>query len=105
MTLARLMADRRPESGITTAGLPPPLASAAGAINAGLNTLVDLAAFSQRSVALGTRWDFAKNTALKVQYDRLDLDATSSGRLGNVQRGFQPGGTVNVFSVAVDFVF
>ena len=46
-----------------------------------------------------------RNAALKLQYDRLNLDAGSSGRLGNVHPAFQPGGTVNVFSVAVDFVF
>jgi hypothetical protein len=47
----------------------------------------------------------ARNVAAKLQYDRINLDSWSSGRLANVQPNFRPGGTVNVFSIAVDFVF
>ena len=105
LTLARLKPDRGAEPGITAAGLPPPLAATATALNTGLNTAIAGATFGQRSLAAGLRWDFMKNTSLKLQYDRVNLDAGSSGRLGNVQPGFQSGGNVHVFSVAVDFVF
>ena len=105
VTVARLTAERSSEPGIATAGLPPGLAAGAAAINGGLGQVVAGTTFAQRSIALGVRWDVARNTALKVQYDRLKLDADSSGRLLNVQPNFQRGGTVNVFSVAVDFVF
>lgn len=105
VTLARLRAETRSEAGISTAGLPPPLAAMAGTLNTGLNTLLAGATFAQRSVSAGARWDFMRNAALKVQYDRIDLDAGSSGRLGNVQPGFAFGRQLNVFSVALDFVF
>lgn len=105
VTLARLKAEKRSEAGISTAGLPPALAAAATGLSTGLNAAIAGATFAQRSVAAGVRWDFMKNAALKLQYDRLNLDAGSSGRLGNVQPNFQSGGTVNVISVAVDFVF
>jgi len=56
-------------------------------------------------VSLGVRWDFAPSRSLKLQYDHLDLDDGSRGILTNTQSGFEPGGTVNVFSVALDFLF
>lgn len=59
----------------------------------------------QQNVSAGVRWDFYKNFDLKLQYEHINLDAGSSGTLINPQPGFQPGGRVNVFSVAVDFVF
>jgi hypothetical protein len=51
------------------------------------------------------RWDFNKTAALKLQYDRVDIDAGSIGTFGNVQPGFQPGGRVGITSATVDFVF
>jgi len=59
----------------------------------------------QHTISIGTRWDFAKNAALKVQYDHVDLDAGSTGTFGNIQPGFQPGSRVGIFSAVVDFVF
>lgn len=73
-------------------------------VNAALNHLIGSAA-QQKSLAVGARQDFARNKALKVQYDRLDPDAGSQGVMDNAQPGFEPGGSVNVFSVALDFVF
>lgn len=104
LTLAQVQPDRRIEPGISTAGLGPFAANAA-ILNGGLTAIINAFAFSQKSVSLGTRWDFMKNTDLKLQYDRVKAGPASSGRMGNVQPGFQPGGTDNVFSVAVDFVF
>ena len=37
--------------------------------------------------------------------DHMRLGPGSQGTLINAQPGFRPGGTVNLFSVAVDFVF
>jgi hypothetical protein len=59
----------------------------------------------QNTFSAGVRWDFYKNAALKLQYDRVDIDPGSRGTFGNVQPGFQPGGQVQLFSAAVDFVF
>jgi hypothetical protein len=56
-------------------------------------------------LSIGARWDVLRNAALKLQYDHTRIGAGSSGVLANLQPGFQPGGTVNVISVSVDFVF
>ena len=58
----------------------------------------------QRSMSVGARWDFMKNIALKVQYDHTRIGAGSSGTLTNIQPGFVSGGTLNLFSIAIDFV-
>ena len=105
VTVAQINSDRITEPGISTAGLPPSLANAATDLNTGLDRLIKEFAWSQKSVSIGTRWDFMRNTAFKLQYDRVELGSFSSGWLGNVQPGFQPGGKVDVFSLAVDFVF
>jgi hypothetical protein len=46
-----------------------------------------------------------KNVDLKLQYDHTDLGAGSPGTLLNIQPGFRPGGTVNLVSIAVDFLW
>lgn len=56
----------------------------------------------QKSVAVGTRWDFARNFALKAQVERLR--PTGDAYFVQVQPGFA-GRSVNVFSIAVDTVF
>jgi len=59
----------------------------------------------QKNISAGVRWDFYRDFDLKLQYEHIDLDAGSAGTLSNIQPGFQPGGTVNVTSMVVDFVF
>lgn len=59
----------------------------------------------QNTLSVGGRWDFARNVDLKMQYDHVRIGAASPGTLVNLQPGFQPGGHVNLFSIAVDFVF
>jgi hypothetical protein len=84
--------------------LPPALRPTVAQMNA----LLDLqlgAAPEQATLSVGARWDFLRNAALKVQYDHVRLEEGSRGTFGNIQPGFQPGGTVRLFSVAVDFVF
>jgi hypothetical protein len=75
----------------------------AAPLNAALNGLLKPATGTTQSI--GGRWDFKRNAALKLQYDRVNLDARSSGSLLNIQSGYQPGGTFHVVSAAVDFVF
>ena len=97
-TYARTRADIPSEP-----GLPLP---AAAPLNAGLNGALNSSfSGSQATLTLGVRWDLRENMALKAQYDRIDLGANSAGRLVNVQPGFARGSTVNLFSVALDFVF
>lgn len=104
LTVANVESNLQVEPGISTAGLPPPLAAAAAGLNAGLNSIFLALAPAQSSAAVGARWDLWKNTDFKVQYDRIRFHQNSNGRLGNLQPGFQPD-DVNVFSVAMDFVF
>jgi hypothetical protein len=78
--------------------------AAAGGLNAALNQMLAITPV-QNTIAVGGRWDVAKNAAVKLQYDHVDIRAGSLGPLVNPQPGFQPGGKVNVVSIALDFVF
>jgi hypothetical protein len=91
------------DAGLTVSALPAFLAGSATALNAGLNAALRTIAV-QRTTSAGVRWDFAKNVDLKVQYDYIRLGAGSPGALSNLQPGFQPGGTVSLFSAVIDFV-
>jgi Gram-negative porin len=76
-------------------GFPPP--SSEG---------IRLAKRSQSTVSLGVRWDFMKNTDLKLQYDQVKLSDNSNGFLANVPRNvILYGTTFHVISAVVDFVF
>lgn len=55
------------------------------------------------TVSVGVRWDFMKNTALKLQYDRTTLDSGSVGMFKKVSGTLDE--NFNVFTAAVDFVF
>ncbi|MGA8262277.1 MAG: hypothetical protein WB783_18885 [Arenicellales bacterium] len=104
-TLAGVALDSASSTpGLSAAGLPSPLAATARGLDTGLNQLLAMQA-TQTSLSLGTRWDFARNMDLKAQFDYLDLGAGSAGVLTNVQPGFRPGGSVSLFSIALDFVF
>ena len=104
VTYAHESAASNSDPGLTLTGLPPGAAGFAAGLNAGLNAILQ-AIPTQRTVSLGARWDFAKNIDLKVQFDHTRLGADSDGTLINIQPGFQPGGTVNLFSATLDFVF
>lgn len=93
------------DPGVPNTGLSAPAAAQATRLNTSLNDLQRAEAAQQQRISLGIRWDFAPNKSLKLQYDHVNLDNGSAGFLTNVQPGFEPGGTFNVFSVAVDFVF
>lgn len=103
-TLTPYVAYAKTRSDVAT---EPGVASpAAAALNAGLNAaLNNQFNGSQSTWTVGTRWDFYKNMALKVQYDHIDTGSNSAGRLANVAPAFQRGSSVNLFSAALDFVF
>ncbi len=92
------------DPGLDVSSLPPDLAAQAGALNAGLNAALG-AAVSQRTIAVGARWDFRRNMDAKLQIDRGHIGAGSPGLLTNLQPGFQRGGAVSLVSATVDFVF
>ena len=105
LTLAEVNGDTPDEPGLATNGMPSPLAAQVNTLNQGLNALLFQASAAQKSITAGIRWDFRPGAALKLQYQYIDMDNKSAGRLGNIQPGFSPGGTVNVFSTSIDFVF
>jgi len=105
LTLSRAVAATPSEPGISTAGLPPQLAVATAGLNAGLAAALNAFTRSQQTTSAGIRWDFMRNMALKLQFERLNTLAGSTGFLANVQPGFRPGEHLNVFSATIDFVF
>jgi hypothetical protein len=46
-----------------------------------------------------------KNIDLKLQFDHINLGKGSAGTLINIEPGFQRGGTVNLLSISMDFVW
>lgn len=57
----------------------------------------------QQTSTVGLRWDFARNFDLKVQFDFVHGDPTSTMLYSNARSGWD--GRTTVFSFAVDFVF
>lgn len=83
--------------------LPYVLFSKAGPAN-------NSAATKQKTTAIGLRWDAFSSAALKFQFERVDTDGTSGYSFATPGTTPVGGGTpitkpVNVFSVALDFVF
>jgi hypothetical protein len=105
LTYSRAKADSNTsDPGLSLSGLPPNLAGAAAGLNSALNSFLGTLA-SQKTISLGFRWDVMKHVDLKVQYDHIDLGAGSAGTLINVQPDFQRGGSLNVASIAIDFIW
>lgn len=92
------------DPGITAA---PPIGGLdllAGALNGGLNQALAEAPI-QKTWAVGVRWDFAKNAALKLQYNYSRMGDNSPGNLDHQSPQFEPGENYEVFSATIDFVF
>lgn len=95
------------DAGITAvpAGAPFATISAnAALLNANLNEQLAGAPI-QKTVSVGLRWDFARNAALKLQYDYSRIGDGSPGTLDHQLPGFVPGGSFSVVSATLDFVF
>jgi hypothetical protein len=101
---AETKANKISDPGLSLAGLPPAQVRPAMSLNAGLNELLSTNPV-QSTDSVGARWDFIKNFDLKLQFDRTRLGAGSSGTFINIQPGFRLGGTVDLFSAVVDFVW
>jgi hypothetical protein len=101
---ARKVESNRSDPGLTVTDLPPPQAIAAAELNAILNAQLASIAI-QRTTSTGVRWDFIKDLDFKLQVDHTRNGAGSPGILHDLQPGFKPGGTVNLISAALDFVF
>jgi hypothetical protein len=92
------------DPGLDVSELPPFLQGPAAGLNAGLNAILATAAV-QNTISIGSRWDLMKNIDLKLQYDHIDLGKGSASSLINVQPDFRLGGTLNLLSIAIDFVW
>jgi hypothetical protein len=104
LTLSAVTTSPTSVAGVDASALPANLAATAAALNAGLNQALGQRP-TQRTLAAGARWDFARDLDLKLQIDHTRLGPGSPGDLINVQPGFRYGGTVNLFSAAIDFVY
>jgi hypothetical protein len=104
-THAAIRADSNTsDPGLNAAVLPPSVAATATGLDAALKSILGSTA-EQRTDSLGLRWDSMRNFALTVQFDRMELGAGSPGFLVNLQPGFQPGGSVNIVTAVIDFVW
>ena len=66
----------------------------------------DIPAFiDQRTSTLGLRWDFARHVDAKLQLDHTVLHGGLNSTFVNPQPGFDPAGSVNILTLAVDFVW
>lgn len=59
----------------------------------------------QQTLTLGLRWDAMRNTALKLQFDRVRNADGALGTLAAPRPGFERGGRYSVWTATVDFVF
>lgn len=59
----------------------------------------------QRTAMLGVRWDFARNTALKLQWDHIRADPTSLFPYRADPATGRWSGRMNVFALTLDYIF
>lgn len=85
-----------------SSGLPD-FVPAFAEINAGLTGALARTHTNQHTVSLGSRWDFRRNMALKAQVDMIRGKPDSIFLYPNNDAEFN--GKLNVFSLALDFVF
>ena len=82
--------------------LPPVVQGTVPVLIAGVNGL--LGDTSEKTSALGVRWDAGKNYDIKAEFQKLTIPDGSTGALFQVT-GQPPVKSTNLFSLAVDFVF
>lgn len=85
-----------------TSGLPDAFPAFAQ-INAGLAGALARTHIDQNTVSLGARWDFRRDMALKAQVDLIRGERDSIFLYPTNNANFD--GNLNVFSLALDFVF
>lgn len=73
------------------------------ALKLAVDGVVDGQRHTQKTVALGARWDFARSFALKAQWESVRPEGR--GYFISTNANWGNGKTVNVFSVALDTVF
>jgi hypothetical protein len=114
VTYASIKIDSPVKSTIVApSGAPAQVVGLVGMANGAINQLLLSAAMSdENSLSVGTRYDLAKNIALKAQWDRVStkkVDGVTGTGFGAF-RGYSPAfadrdNSVKVISFALDFVF
>lgn len=103
LSTKRSLDDHEYEQGLDLTSLPSQSQPAAAMLNDGLREM--LANNDSTTLSVGLRWDLRENFNFTVQFDHIDLKDGSAGVLINTQPGFLPGGSVNVFTATVSFVY
>jgi len=91
-------------SALAVTHMDPTLDGAILQLKGALDQAAQFADISMSSASIGVRWDLRENMAIKVQYDRLETPNSSiPGYFSLTHLPFN--NTVNLFTVALDFVF
>jgi hypothetical protein len=102
-TYAKVQTDNRhQENAIPTSGLPAPLLPTLAALHGGVAYVAE--GFDQNNLSIGLRWNAFKNVDFKAQFDHIKTEANDGNFFVNQTPTFS-GESVNVISLAADFVF
>ena len=82
--------------------LPPPQQAALEALRDSTIDLINRSRAEQESYGIGLRWDFTSRMALKLQYDRYEVEENGSS-LWHPER--KASGNANIFSISLDVLF
>lgn len=84
---------------------PPPAGLGLDSIYTELNTLTERFKFNQKSIAIGVRYDFAPQKAVKFQCDTFAFEAGSAGLLNRRDETYQNDETRSWCSLNFDWIF
>lgn len=85
--------------------VPGPLAAVADELNATLTEIVRGSSSGNHTIAAGLRWNAFKNTALKLQWERISLDDAVGSSSFFAYGGRPTKRKADVVSISMDFVF
>lgn len=103
---ARTKVDSQPANPIPANVVAGPVTVNMRTASAYGSAVLDGGDVGQKSLAVGVRWDAFKNTAIKAQLESIKLDSPNGNFNPRAASGVNlDGKTVNVLSLAVDFVF
>ncbi len=104
LTYGEATADNLSDPGLNLSTVSPSLIGTATGLNSVLNSLLGTKPV-QTTFSIGGRWEVSRNSDFKLQFDHTRIGDGSTGVLINTQPGFQPGGSFNLISATIDFVF
>jgi hypothetical protein len=105
-SLSAVEPQNSPEVVVLPASIPPPIAALLEPLRAGTELAFNDSRAEQNGVHLALRWDVAPRRALKLQWDRWNVEP--DGLLLWVEKGSNPAPrtrTIDVVAVGLDLVF